>query len=377
MERFTPYGYNVKSQSMKNRIVRFRGFSNSSILPLFNEKIKNNQAENDLKSYLHFIVNTGIKFEAVEQLKNEIAYEGLYNLIISNVAYFERSDKVIELYLLLIDRLALAACIELESINTDNVEVFEIIKNALWGKDHIVPKPFNTFQQCLFLKLCSIIISNSTPVSIKMDIFGKLCEDESRRIGNSIYDDLGFYMPGSDFHGMWVKKNDKEYRHLQISTPPPFSDAIQNPSNIKLIATDTKLMQPLGSGGSTKASTEPLQTITEKLKAALGEYGFYKLELIKELKEDNLNLLILEISKNQLPYKIAMLDFLGFIEHLRKEHFTIKAEVHKKLANLLDSSSREIKGNINVLNPVSNEDRKRYTADQYSERVKRDYNKLK
>jgi len=96
---------------------------------------------------------------------------------------------------------------------------------------------------------------------------------------------------------------------------------------------------------------------------------------LKALSEPNK--LIDLISNNDLPYNIAMIDFLGFIEHLKAKYFPTKDKLNKAVANLFDVTDRAVKGNINVLNPVSREDRSRYTADQQKKVVIKDYQTLK
>lgn len=123
--------------------------------------------------------------------------------------------------------------------------------------------------------------------------------------------------------------------------------------------------------------TEPKQIVTktDKLKEDLSKYGFFELPKLKTLSEPNK--LIDLISNNDLPYNIAMIDFLGFIEHLKAKYFPTKDKLNKAVANLFDVTDRAVKGNINVLNPVSREDRSRYTADQQKKVVIKDYQTLK
>lgn len=119
------------------------------------------------------------------------------------------------------------------------------------------------------------------------------------------------------------------------------------------------------------------ETKTEKLKAVLGKYGFFELPKVKRLSEPYKQSLVELISSNGLPYTIAMLDFLGFIRHLKTEHFTSDYKLFQAVAIWLEVSARTIKGNVYVLNEKSNEDRTRYTADQQKKKVQKDYEELK
>lgn len=123
--------------------------------------------------------------------------------------------------------------------------------------------------------------------------------------------------------------------------------------------------------------TQQKETKSDKLKAQLSEYGFFELPKVKQLSERTKQSLVELISSNGLPYTIAMLDFLGFIRHLKAEHFTSDYKLFQEVAIWLEVSARTIKGNVYVLNEKSNEDRTRYTADQQKKNVQKDYEELK
>jgi hypothetical protein len=72
-----------------------------------------------------------------------------------------------------------------------------------------------------------------------------------------------------------------------------------------------------------------------------------------------------------------MFEYLGFLKYLKAEYFKTNNKLFKVLADWFKVAERTIKGNINVLSPVSEEDRTRYTADQQKQTVKKDYEKLK
>lgn len=119
------------------------------------------------------------------------------------------------------------------------------------------------------------------------------------------------------------------------------------------------------------------ETITDKLKAELGNYGFFELPMVKELAEPQKQSLVELISTNSLPYRIAMIEYLGFLKHLKAEHFKSDHKLFKEVAGWFEVGERAVKGNIYVLNDSSNESRTRYTADQYKHAVQRDYDSLK
>lgn len=123
--------------------------------------------------------------------------------------------------------------------------------------------------------------------------------------------------------------------------------------------------------------TQQTGTKADKLKAQLSEYGFFELPKVKQLSETKKQSLIEFICSNNLPYTIAMLDFLGFLKHLKTEHFTTDYKLFQAVAIWFEVSARTIKGNVYVLNEKSSEDRTRYTADQQKKKVQKDYEELK
>lgn len=85
------------------------------------------------------------------------------------------------------------------------------------------------------------------------------------------------------------------------------------------------------------------------------------------------------ISGEQLPYQLAMLDYLGFVKHLEVNYFQTKNELCKNLSLWLNSdiAGRTVKGNLSTLGKKSNENKAKYTAHLHKEAVKNDYLKLK
>ena len=109
----------------------------------------------------------------------------------------------------------------------------------------------------------------------------------------------------------------------------------------------------------------------------LKEHSFFSLPMVICLSVENQEKLIHILFENDFPYKIAFFNFLGFIKYFEKNFCDNKKDMHKKLASILGSTDRAIRGNINVLSVHSKEDRYRYTSHQYIETVTIDYNKLK
>jgi hypothetical protein len=119
------------------------------------------------------------------------------------------------------------------------------------------------------------------------------------------------------------------------------------------------------------------ETKTDKLKGELIKYGFFELSIVKQLSEPNKQSLIELLSTNNLPYCIAMFEYLGFLKHLKAKYFNSDKNLFKEVSNWFDVTDRAVKGNIYVLDDFSNENKARYTAHLQKQIVQRDYEKLK
>jgi hypothetical protein len=123
---------------------------------------------------------------------------------------------------------------------------------------------------------------------------------------------------------------------------------------------------------------KPEIKVYENLDPFLKEYGFFELPKIKELTKENKKKLVQFIKENDIPYIIAMFEYLEFIKHLLNKYFQTKKELNNELSDVFNTTDRTIKGNINCLNKISKERlNNRYNAYKYLEMVANDYNKLK
>lgn len=80
--------------------------------------------------------------------------------------------------------------------------------------------------------------------------------------------------------------------------------------------------------------------------------------------------------EEKTPYKIALLKELGFFE-LDKIKRLSKENSFKVVQKLIGGTLRTIKGNVNVLNEDSKEDRNKYTSNNHLEEIKNYLDKLK
>jgi len=120
------------------------------------------------------------------------------------------------------------------------------------------------------------------------------------------------------------------------------------------------------------------ETKYEKLKSAITVFGFSKLNKVKALQESNQVKLIELISDNELPYQIAMLDYLGFIYHIQKNFIEGTKKMQREISRILgsDTDGRSVRGNISALVKKPQDKKPRYTAHLHKETVEKDYQNL-
>jgi hypothetical protein len=109
----------------------------------------------------------------------------------------------------------------------------------------------------------------------------------------------------------------------------------------------------------------------------LVKYGFLNLSKVKDLTVSQVRNLVGLLVENDIPFQIAMFEFLDFLPHLLSNFCKSKYELNNCLAKILQCDVRTVKGNIAVLNPKSNDDRKRYTSYLQKEPVRKAYDSLK
>lgn len=117
----------------------------------------------------------------------------------------------------------------------------------------------------------------------------------------------------------------------------------------------------------------------DKLNNVLTSHGFYDLPLVKSLPVQNRVKLLDLLYNNKLPYQVALLSHLGFIDYLQQHHFSAKFKMYKELSKWFnsDKEGRAIKANISTLLKNTTEDKGRYTAHLHIKEVENDYQKLK
>jgi hypothetical protein len=118
--------------------------------------------------------------------------------------------------------------------------------------------------------------------------------------------------------------------------------------------------------------TEQLSTKTTKLIGQLDEYKFSEYLKEKGYKPFDIFQMIQNHSgKELMPYTIALLSEIKYLEYFFDEFSKNKAEGYKKLSKIFESQERRIKGNINVLNENSKENPTQYTSHTFIEKIRK------
>ncbi len=154
----------------------------------------------------------------------------------------------------------------------------------------------------------------------------------------------------------------------------PEKPQIKEIQTIDIKSDVTAISQPIE-----KEEAFAIQYAQEKYTVFMNEvnpYRFIELQKLNNLNEHTINRLVKEIIENPLHYSVAMLSFLGYLDNLKKTYSLSKEKIYSHIAKALRSDVRTVKGNCLVLNPKSNEDRYKYQADQFVEKVEEDYNKI-
>jgi hypothetical protein len=153
----------------------------------------------------------------------------------------------------------------------------------------------------------------------------------------------------------------------------PFSEE-QFIREIDVTETDAGLISP--SFQLKKDESFVRQYAHEKYLTFMDEVEFYRfdqLPKISTLSSVPQNRLIRKIIENPLPYSIAMLSYLGYLDSLHKSYALSKVNIYLHIAKAFHTDVRTVKGNCLVLNPYSKEDRGKYQADRYLGKVEKDY----
>lgn len=121
---------------------------------------------------------------------------------------------------------------------------------------------------------------------------------------------------------------------------------------------------------------EIIKTKYEQFIEEVTPYDFGGLDKVKALNKSGQVKLINLIITNDTNYAVPMLIHIGYYEILKKKYGLSNAKIFTHWSKALNKSERGVKGNFNVLNPESKEDRYRYNAEDYVDKVAEDYQNL-
>ena len=203
----------------------------------------------------------------------------------------------------------------------------------------------------------------------RLEIFEKVKQNfiEERKIKKL----LTFDFEISWLYNSWLKREIETIKNWLLENPSKSDeleiDRYKRFLKLEMIQTEREIY-PLPKQNETK---------TDKLKFDLGNFGFFELPKVKQLSEPNKQKLIELINKNDIPYIIAMFEYLGFLKYLKAEHFFTNDKLFKGVSKWLGFNERTIKGNYYVLNEFSKENRTRFTANQQKQTVQNNYEALK
>jgi hypothetical protein len=130
-------------------------------------------------------------------------------------------------------------------------------------------------------------------------------------------------------------------------------------------------------GNNISTNLQPNSSRISKLIENLTNNHFFDNVLMKEISTENQNILIKYMCEKGVPYAMAMIDYLGYYDHLKRVSNTSTKKLHTEIAKWFDSDERIIRGNINVLSQGSEENRNRYTSHKHKKNVESDYQSLK
>ncbi|MGN7986058.1 hypothetical protein ACTJKC_01895 [Pedobacter sp. 22226] len=124
-------------------------------------------------------------------------------------------------------------------------------------------------------------------------------------------------------------------------------------------------IQGLKTGDLKKNRSDP-----SVLETRLHASEILQMPVVKNLSQKAQKELITKLAESELPFQVAILATIGFTEPKINTTFISKVQLIHVISELLGAVPRAVKGNINVLNAYSKEDKKRYTSYLHVEDVK-------
>jgi len=133
-----------------------------------------------------------------------------------------------------------------------------------------------------------------------------------------------------------------------------------------------------GNVGEINEKLEQPRGKTELVIEGLNEYKFSEFLRKHNFKSEDIYQLINKHSGRELmPYTIALLHEIEYLDYFFNEYTNTKKDGFKKLGKVFSITERRIRGNINILNNGSTEDALQYTSPQYTKRVQTELKGIK
>lgn len=124
-------------------------------------------------------------------------------------------------------------------------------------------------------------------------------------------------------------------------------------------------------------ATQVLSTKYQSFLEIASIYQFMALSKLEALNVKGQNELIYLVINKDVPYAVAMMVYLGYLDKLKQDYSLSKEKIYTHLSKALKSNTRTIKGNCLVLiNPNTTEDKYKYPAENYKKDTQNDYNAI-
>lgn len=155
-------------------------------------------------------------------------------------------------------------------------------------------------------------------------------------------------------------------KHLNSSFNPIIKDIQTSPDK------ESSLPSP------TEYAKNVLEEKYNRFVTEVERYQFENLEKVSCMNDGQKSRLINLIIENSAAYSVAMLDYIGYFNSLKKNYELNKTQMFKHVAKAIGSNERDVKGNFNVLDDSlgSGDERFKYTSYSFTETVKTDYDNI-
>jgi hypothetical protein len=119
---------------------------------------------------------------------------------------------------------------------------------------------------------------------------------------------------------------------------------------------------------SDNSKIDSIRTIKlNNIKNNLNRYGFNELTKIKNLSDQQKDLIFMRIVESEDAFKVALISELGFIPKSANVYFTGKGDFYNVVSKILDIEQRNFEGLVRVLSTESKENIYRYRTKEHTQ----------